>query len=52
MFEEYTHLLSDPAHMLVEVTNIIVVDVFILGIVWPFFKRSIRKHDRTVHGEE
>ncbi len=45
----YLHLLTDVPHLMVELTFMLVVDVFVLGIAWPFIKRWIRKHDREHH---
>ena len=51
MFEEYLHIMSDPAHMAAEVTFMILIDVILLGMALPLFKRAIRKHDKEVHGK-
>ena len=49
MLDEYLHIVSDPAHMAAEITFMLLVDVLLLGLVWPFIKRAIRKHDRENH---
>lgn len=35
----YTEILTDPAHLAVEVTLMLVVDVLFLGLIWPFITR-------------
>ena len=35
-FHHYTEILTDPAHLAVEVTLMLVVDVLFLGLIWPF----------------
>ena len=40
---EYMHIVSDPAHMLAEVTFMILIDLIFLGLVVPFFKRAVSK---------
>lgn len=45
----YVEILRDPAHLAVEVTLMVLVDGLFLGLVWPFAKRAIRRHDRQVH---
>lgn len=51
MLDEYIHLLSDPAHMLVELTFMLVVDMFFLGFVWPLIKRAIRNEHKVIDAE-
>lgn len=41
-WHHYTEILLDPAHLAVEVTIMLVVDVFFLGMVWPLL-RSMAK---------
>jgi hypothetical protein len=50
-WEEYLHILSNPAHLAVEITLMILLDVILLGLIVPFLKRSIstsllREHAR------
>lgn len=52
MWNEYLHVVSDPAHILAEVTFIIVVDGLLLGLAIPFVRRAIRRHDATHHQED
>ena len=49
---EYLSILSNPAHMLVEVTNTILIDVIFVGMLWPLFRRAIKKHDRKEHDHD
>lgn len=42
--EHYWEILSDPAHLAVEVTLMLVVDVIFLGLVWPLMSRWVRNH--------
>lgn len=44
----YTEILTDPAHLAVEVTLMLVVDVLFLGLMWPLFQRMAR---RVAHRE-
>ena len=39
----YVEILSDPAHLAVEVTLMVLVDIIFLGSVWPFIKRHFHK---------
>jgi len=49
IFHHYTELMTDPAHMLVELTFIVVVDVLFLGLLWPLAKRSVNKRVKAEH---
>jgi hypothetical protein len=47
----YWHILSDPAHLAVEVTLTILLDVVLLGMFWPMIKtyinsRLARQHEQ------
>jgi len=42
----YTEILTDPAHLAVEVTLMLLVDVLFLGLIWPFIKTYM---DRKLH---
>lgn len=46
---EYLHVITDPAHVLAELTFIVVFDVIIGALLWPFVKRAVRNHDRRWH---
>ena len=43
VWEHYLEILRDPAHLGVEVTLMLVVDVAFLGIIWPWIKRHIHR---------
>lgn len=47
ILREYGHLMSDPAHLLAELTLMLIVDVLFLGliwpVVWPMMKRRLAK---------
>ena len=45
----YVEILSDPAHLAVEVTLMVLVDFVFLGDILPFVKRAVRRHDSEVH---
>lgn len=49
---EYVSLLHDPAHLLLELTIMLVFDGLLLGLAIPFIKRAVRKHDRENHSEQ
>ena len=48
-WHEYLHLITDPAHLALEFTMVIMVDVILLGMAWPLVKRAIRRHDKKFH---
>ncbi|QIN94085.1 hypothetical protein PP459_gp148 [Streptomyces phage Wakanda] len=49
VFHHYVELLSDPAHLMVELTFILVIDGLFLGLVWPLVKKSINKRVEAEH---
>lgn len=49
MWTEYVGLLHDPAHILFELTLMVVIDGVLLGAAVPFVKRAVRKHDTQRH---
>ena len=49
MIHEYLHLLSDPAHLAVELTLMLLVDGLVLGLVLPFVKRRLARELITEH---
>lgn len=51
-FQEYLELLQDPAHLALELTLIIIVDVIIGMLLWPFAKNWLKKHDAKKHVHE
>ena len=51
-WDEYLELLHDPAHLMLELTMILVFDVVIGAVLWPLIKRAVRRHDKEHHPEE
>jgi hypothetical protein len=49
-FTEYLSLLHDPAHILLELTLILIFDGAIGMMLLPFAKRWLKNHDKTKHG--
>lgn len=49
MWSEYLHLLRDPAHILFELTMMVVVDGLLIGVGWRLGMKWVRKHDQTHH---
>lgn len=53
--KEYFHLLRDPAHILLELTLMLIFDVIIGLLLWPLVRSAFRawlnKHDEEVHGK-
>ena len=45
----FAELWSDPAHFAYEVSVDLIVNTLFLGLLWPFAKRFVRKHDREKH---
>lgn len=45
----YTELMSDPAHMAVELTFILVIDGLFLGLIWPLIRKAINKRVEREH---
>lgn len=43
-FDEYIHLITDPAHIALEITLIIVFDGLIAGLIWTSLKKYINRH--------
>lgn len=44
---EYAHIVTDLPHLAAEVTFMLVIDVLVLGCVWPLLKRLVdRAHAR------
>ncbi len=52
LFQRYWELVTDPAHLLLELTLIILIDVIIGMIAWPFAKKWLKEHDRKKHAHE
>lgn len=48
----YGEIMTDPAHLLAEISLMLLIDVLLLGIVWPFMKSRVNKAvDRRVMAE-
>lgn len=45
ILHEYGHLMSDPAHLMAELTLMLLIDVLFLGVIvpfiWPIMKRRL-----------
>jgi hypothetical protein len=50
-WSEFLSIFTDPAHMAVEVLNTFIIDVVVLGFLWPFITRRIRREHRTIDRE-
>lgn len=59
MFQEYWHLITDPAHGLAEITYTILFDLVIVSLIWgvlfnkiilPRVKRDIHREIDEEHG--
>jgi hypothetical protein len=50
-WSEFLSIFTDPAHALVEVLNTFIIDVLVLGFLWPFITRRIRREHRTIDRE-
>lgn len=48
---EYMHILSDPAHLCVELTFVLLLDVLFMGLMVPFLKRVVFKEHLTIDAE-
>jgi len=48
---EYWEILSNPAHMAVEITLMFLIDVILLGLLWPLVRRFIDAKLRRQHEE-
>lgn len=52
VWAEYVELVTDPAHLMLEATLVLVIDVLLGALLWPVIRRAVRRHDREVHGHE
>lgn len=50
-FQAYWHILSDPAHLAVEVTLMIVLDGILLGLLWPMIRSYVNAKLQRQHEE-
>jgi hypothetical protein len=46
---EYWSILTDPAHVAVEVTLMVLLDGLLLGMLWPLIKRFVDAKLRRQH---
>lgn len=56
VLSHYREIMTDPAHMMAEVSLMLIVDVLLLGIIWPLIirplvKRVVRKEHLTIDAE-
>lgn len=49
LLANYAELITDPAHTLVELTFVLVVDGLLLGILWPLIKRHFHRDIEREH---
>lgn len=50
ILDHYREIMTDPAHLMAEVSLMLIVDVLFMGVMWPFIRRMVRRHDREIHG--
>lgn len=48
---EYWEILSNPAHLAVEITLMFLIDVLLLGLLWPLVRRFIDARLHRQHEE-
>lgn len=48
--ETYIELLTDPAHIMFELTLMLIFDVLIGMLAWPMFRKWLAAHDLRHHG--
>lgn len=41
VLREYAHIMADPAHLLAEISLMLLIDVLFLGLIWPLVKRRV-----------
>ena len=41
LLERYLDLITDPAHLLLELTLVLVIDVLVVAILWPFIIKPL-----------
>lgn len=51
ILHEYWDILSDPAHTMVELTFTFVVDIIVLGLLWPLIAKRIRREHVLIDTE-
>lgn len=50
-FQAYWHILSDPAHVAVEITLTILLDGVLLGLLWPMVRTYVNSRLQRQHEE-
>jgi hypothetical protein len=50
LWHDLTHLWTDPAHLLFEVSVDVVVNTLYLLVITPLWLWFLRRHDRETHG--
>lgn len=50
--ETYIELLKDPAHWAFEITLIVIFDVLLGMVLWPFAKKWLKNHDARKHAHQ
>lgn len=43
VLHEYGHLMSDPAHLMAELSLMLIIDVLFLGLIWPLLKSRVSR---------
>ena len=51
IWHHYIEIMSDPAHLLAEVSLMLLIDVLFLGMVWPLMKRAIHREHQIIDAE-
>jgi hypothetical protein len=46
---EYWSILTDPAHVAVELTLMLVIDVMLLGLIWPAIRSYVNRKLAVQH---
>lgn len=49
ILQEYLEIIKNPAHTLVELSYIVVVDIILLGICWPLIKGHFHRDIKVAH---
>lgn len=47
--KEYWSILTDPAHVAVEITLMILLDGLLLGLLWPMIRRYVNRKLHQQH---
>lgn len=50
--ETFVELVKDPAHWMFEIMLMVIFDVLIGAIAWPFIKKAVKSHDEKKHRHE